>query len=163
MAAGGWPRTLESMNEQQPIAPRSVPQRQPRLLDRIGGRAVIERIVDDFYDRVEEDAELRAIFPDDLEAGREKQKLFFEQWLGGEPRYSEQYGHPRLRMRHFPFVIDQRLAGLWLRHMVEAFRAVGVGEAEIMEVFADLGPLAHHMVNADQDVPRAPIGDAFLT
>ena len=148
------------MDEQQPVAPRTVP---PRLLERIGGRAAIERIVREFYDRVEADAELRAVFPADLEGGRAKQTLFLEQWLGGEPRYSERYGHPRLRARHFPFVIDERLAGLWLRHMAEAFRAAGVGEPEIAEVFADLGPLAHHMVNAGQDVPRAPLGDAFLT
>jgi len=149
------------MNE-QPIAPRTVPERKPRLLERIGGRAVIERIVDDFYARVEADAELRAVFPANLEAGREKQKLFLEQWLGGEPRYSLTYGHPRLRARHFPFVIDERASGRWLRHMGEAFRAAGVGEQEIAEVFADLGPLAHHMINAHEDVPRAPIGDAFL-
>ena len=151
------------MNEQQPIPPRVAPVRRPRLFERIGGRATIERIVREFYDRVEADAELRAVFPDDLEGGRAKQTLFLEQWLGGEPRYSESYGHPRLRARHFPFVIDERLAGLWLRHMGEAFRAAGVDEPEIAEVFADLGPLAHHMVNATDDVPRAPLGDAFLT
>ncbi len=155
------------MNEQpipgSPPAGRAPAQRQPALLDRIGGREVIERIVEAFYDLVEADAELRALFPEDLRAGREKQALFMEQWLGGEPRYSEQYGHPRLRMRHFPFVIDERMAGLWLRHMGEAFRAVGVGEQEMAEVFADLGPLARHMVNAHQDVPRTPLGDVRLT
>ena len=148
--------------EQQP-ALRTVPEQRPRLLERIGGRTVIERIVREFYDRVEADPELRALFPEDLASGREKQTLFLEQWLGGEPRYSERFGHPRLRMRHFPFVIDERAAGRWLRHMGEAFRAAGVGEPEIAEVFADLGPLARHMVNADQDVPRGPIGDAFLS
>ncbi|MEI7925445.1 MAG: globin [Chloroflexota bacterium] len=154
------------MNEQPASnspAGRAPAQRQPALLDRIGGREVIERIVEAFYNLVEADAELRALFPEDLRAGREKQALFMEQWLGGEPRYSEQYGHPRLRMRHFPFVIDERMAGLWLRHMGEAFRAVGVGEQEMAEVFADLGPLARHMVNAHQDVPRTPLGDVRLT
>jgi hemoglobin len=146
-----------------PSAGRAPAQRQPALLERIGGREVIERIVEAFYNLVEADAELRALFPEDLRAGREKQALFLEQWLGGEPRYSERYGHPRLRMRHFPFVIDERAAGLWLRHMGEAFRAVGVGEQEMAEVFADLGPLARHMVNAHQDVPRTPLGDVRLT
>ena len=146
-----------------PVAGRTVAQRQPRLLERIGGRPVVERIVELFYDLVEQDAELRALFPEDLHAGREKQAMFLEQWLGGEPRYSAQHGHPRLRMRHFPFVIDERAVGLWLRHMGEAFRAAGVGPQEIAEVFVDLGPLARHMVNADQDVPRTPLGRAFLT
>ena len=144
------------------IPPRAPAPREPALLERIGGRAVIERIVREFYDRVEADADLRAIFPADLASGREKQALFLEQWLGGEPRYSARYGHPRLRMRHFPFVIDERAAGRWLRHMGEAFRAAGVGEDEIAEVFADLGPLAQQMVNANDPVPRAPLGDVFL-
>ena len=148
---------------QSPIAARAAAQRQPALLERIGGRAAVERIVREFYRRVEADAELRALFPADMTAGREKQLLFMEQWLGGEPRYSERYGHPRLRARHFPVVIDEHAAGRWLRHMGEAFRAVGVGEQEIAEVFVGLGPLARHMVNAGDDVPRAPIGDAFLT
>ena len=146
-----------------PGAGRAPATRQPHLLERIGGREVIERIVDEFYDRVEADEELRAIFPADVRAGREKQAMFLEQWLGGEPRYSAQFGHPRLRMRHFPFVIDERAAGRWLRHMGEAFRAVGVGEQEMAEGFVELGPLARHMVNANHEVPRDAIGDAFLT
>ncbi len=148
----------------EPLIPlRAPPTRQPGLLERIGGRPVIERVVREFYDRVEADEELRRLFPDDLTEGREKQALFLEQWLGGEPRYSERYGHPRLRMRHFPFVIDERAAGRWLRHMGEAFRAAGVPEREMQEVFAGLGPLARQMVNADDDVPREPLAESFLT
>lgn len=142
--------------------PRIRATRQAALLDRIGGSEVIRRIVWDFYERVERDPELRPLFPEDMAPGREKQALFLEQWLGGEPRYSELYGHPRMRRRHFPFVIDQRAAGRWLHHMGEAFRAAGVGEQEIQEVFAGLGPLAKHMINADEDVPREPLGDAWL-
>ena len=68
------------------------------LIERVGGREVVERFVDDFYDRIEQDEVLRPLFPADLSAGRAKQKLFFVQWLGGEPGYSERYGHPRLRL-----------------------------------------------------------------
>ena len=142
--------------------PRARAQRQSNLFERVGGREAIERIVDDFYRRVEQDPELRSLFPEDLSEGREKQALFLEQWLGGEPRYSARWGHPRLRRRHFPFVIDERAVGRWLRHMGEAFRAAGVGEQEIQEVFAGLGPLAKHMANADEDVPREPLGSAWL-
>ena len=144
------------------IPPREPATRQPELFERIGGRPIIERIVREFYDRVEADEELRPLFPDDLTEGRQKQVLFLEQWLGGEARYSEQYGHPRLRMRHFPFTIDERAAGRWLRHMGEAFRAAGVPDREMQEVFAGLGPLARHMVNSDQDVPREPLTETFL-
>lgn len=150
------------MNEPLIPLPRERASREPGLFERMGGRPVVERIVREFYDRVEADEELRQLFPDEMTAGREKQALFLEQWLGGEPRYSEQYGHPRLRARHFPFVIDERAAGLWLRHMGEAFRAAGVPEREMQEVFAGLGPLAKHMVNASEDVPREPLKETFL-
>jgi len=145
-----------------PIPPRQPTPRQPNLWERVGGREVVERVVAEFYDRVEADAELRALFPDDMTAGRIKQAEFLEQWLGGEARYSAKYGHPRLRMRHFPFVIDQRGAGLWLRHMAEALRAGGVGETEIAEILNGLGPLARHMVNVDDDVPRNLPGSQFM-
>ncbi len=147
----------------RPIAPRIKTTRQPALLERIGGREVIERVVDGFYDQVEADEELRPLFPEDLGPGREKQKWFLEQWLGGEPLYSQRFGHPRLRRRHFPFVITERSAGRWLRHMIQAFRDQGVDEPEIAEIVAVFGPMAKHMVNADEDVPRDPIGDIFLT
>ncbi len=146
-----------------PIPPRERAARQENLFERIGGREMVQRITREFYDRVEADAELRPMFPEDLAHGREKQALFMEQWLGGEPVYSAEYGHPRLRRRHFPFVIDQRAAGRWMRHMGEALRAAGVGEPEIAEILTGLGPMARHMINADQPVPREPLGDAFLT
>ena len=88
--------------------------------------------VEEFYRRVEADEELRRLFPEDLTEGREKQALFLEQWLGGEPRYSELYGHPRLRMRHFPFLIDEKgkIAGAWYKvspadTVPEATKALG--------------------------------------
>ena len=142
--------------------PRTRATRQENLFERIGGREVVRRITEDFYERVERDPELRPLFPEDLASGREKQAMFLEQWLGGEPLYSQRFGHPRLRRRHFPFVIDERAAGRWLRHMGDAFRAAGVGEQEIAEVFAGLGPLAKHMINAHENVPREPLGDAWM-
>ncbi len=124
------------------------------LLQRIGGSDAVSRIVETFYRHVEADAEQRALYPDDLEPGKENLKLFFEQWMGGEPRYTQLYGHPRLRMRHFPFVIDDLAAGRWLRYMRQAMQEEGVTEQDLRQIFEALGPLAHHMVNAGQDVPR---------
>lgn len=147
---------------QAPPPPRVPATRQPDLWARIGGREGLERVVDEFYARVEADPYLRPMFPEDMAPGRLKQAEFLEQWVGGEARYSMKYGHPRLRMRHFPFVIDQRAAGLWLRYMGEGLRAAGVGEREIAEILNGLGPLARHMINVDDDVPREPLGDARL-
>ena len=124
------------------------------LFTRIGGGGAVARIVERFYELVEADAEQRAIYPEDLEPGKENLKLFFEQWMGGAARYSELYGHPRLRIRHFPFVIDELAAGRWLRYMRQAMKDEGMDEATLATVFKAFGPLAHHMVNAGQDVPR---------
>lgn len=152
----------DEQREQLRPPPRMPAVRQDNLWERVGGREVIERVVVEFYARLAADPELRPLFPEDMSAGLEKQTEFLEQWLGGEARYSAKYGHPRLRMRHFPFVITQRGAGLWLRYMAEAMRVAGVGEPEIAEILNGLGPLARHMVNVDDDVPRESIGDIRL-
>ena len=117
------------------------------LFQRVGGRAGVRAIVTRFYEFVEADAPLRAIYPADLEPGKEKLMLFLEQWLGGEGAYSELYGHPRLRMRHLPFVITEHGSGRWLRHMRQAMAENGVSDADQREIFAALSPLARHMVN----------------
>lgn len=132
------------------------------LFDRAGGAEGVARIVEAFYRRVEADSHLRPIYPEDLGPGKEKLTLFLMQWLGGPATYSEKFGHPRLRIRHFPFVIDDLAAGRWLRNMREAWQEEGVGEDVIAAVFERFGPLAHHMVNAGQDVPREPLGDVRL-
>lgn len=132
------------------------------LIECAGGRETIEWAVDHFYDRVERDPILRPIYPQDLRPGREKLKLFFVQWLGGPPLYSERYGHPRLRRRHFPFVIDEQAAERWLALMSEALAAAGIPQAVRSAIEQRLRPLAFHMVNAHQDVPREPLGDVWM-
>ncbi|MEO6397959.1 MAG: globin [Tepidiformaceae bacterium] len=129
--------------------------RETSQYTQLGGDEAIRRIVERFYQLVEGDAVQRAIYPADLEPGKEKLRLFLAQWMGGPSRYSELYGHPRLRIRHFPFVIDELAAGRWLRYMRQAMKEEGMDESTLTAVFKALGPLAHHMVNAGQDVPRA--------
>lgn len=130
-------------------------QASDALIHRIGGPSAVGRIVEAFYELVEADAVQRAIYPEDLAPGKENLKLFLVQWLGGPPGYSALYGHPRLRLRHFPFVIDELAAGRWLRYMRQAMKDEGVSEEDLRVIFERLGPLAHHMVNAGQDIPRS--------
>ncbi len=133
------------------------------ILASVGGAEGVDTIVEAFYRRIEADQQMRAIYPHDLEPGKEKLKLFLVQWLGGPPKYTERYGHPRLRMRHFPFVIGDLHAGRWLRYMREAWTEHGVPHDVQSVVFERLGPLARHMVNDKDDVPRTPLGDVRLS
>jgi len=115
--------------------------------ERLGGRAVLHRVVDDFYARIDADAELRPVFPDDLVPGREKQKLFLEQWLGGEPLYERAHGPPMMRRRHLPFAITVPAAERWLTHFAAALAADGTDEGLATEIMTALRPLAMRMVN----------------
>jgi hemoglobin len=86
----------------------------------VGGQAFFDALVERFYARVEVDPTLRPLYPDDLEPGRRALALFLGQYWGGPPTYSEEKGHPRLRMRHAPFRIDAGARDAWLRAMLAA-------------------------------------------
>ena len=89
------------------------------LYDAVGGMAFFERLVDRFYDGVESDPELRRLYPepDDLGPARRRLTLFLAQYWGGPGTYTEERGHPRLRMRHSPFAIGPAERDRWLVHM----------------------------------------------
>lgn len=98
------------------------------IYEMVGGAETFQRLVDDFYDRVEADPVLRAVFPENLEPGKRWQFLFLSQYFGGPTQYGIERGHPRLRMRHMPFVIDAEARDHWLAHMLAAIDAVGIEE-----------------------------------
>jgi hemoglobin len=92
-----------------------------------GGPEAFTALVDAFYDGVENDPLLRPLYPADAEGmaeARENLALFLMQYFGGPTRYAEKRGHPRLRMRHFPFAIGPAERDAWLRHMNAAIDAV---------------------------------------
>ncbi len=120
---------------------------QRTLFDRVGGRDTVEAIIDALYDRIETDPDLRPLFPSDLSAGRLHQQLFFEQWLGGEARYNERRGSPRLRQRHLQFPIDRPSVDRWLTHMSAALAFCGVDAETAGEIMESLEPLALHFIN----------------
>jgi hemoglobin len=93
--------------------------RQPSLYDQVGGMAFFERLVDCFYVHVAADPELLAHYPepDDLGPARRRLHLFLAQYFGGPTTYSDERGHPRLRQRHMPFVVDADARDRWLRAM----------------------------------------------
>lgn len=120
---------------------------QKTVFEQIGGLPTFERLVNDFYSRIEADPELRPVFPADLEEGKHAQMLFLAQYFGGPDVYSQQRGHPRLRMRHAPFTIGQRERDLWLGHMLAAIDAVGITEPARTEMRDYFNRAATFMIN----------------
>lgn len=107
-----------------------MPDNESSLYDKVGGAPTFQKLVAVFYARVEQDIELRAIFPPDLEPGKRWQYLFLSQYWGGPQDYAKERGHPRLRMRHAPFPISPALRDRWLSHMLAAIDEVGIAEPE---------------------------------
>jgi len=104
----------------------AAPGEPATLFDRVGGMAFFEVLVDRFYDGVVTDPVLAPMYPaDDLDGARERLALFLAQYWGGPTTYSERRGHPRLRMRHARFPVDQRARDTWISHMEAAVGAAG--------------------------------------
>ncbi|MEL7158073.1 MAG: globin [Actinomycetota bacterium] len=95
----------------------------PTTVFDVVGRSFFIDLVDDFYRRVAADPVLRPSYPDDLTESRRTLAWFLIQYWGGPTDYSDERGHPRLRMRHAPFVIGQRERDAWLEHMTAAVAA----------------------------------------
>lgn len=121
------------------------------VYQRVGGDPVFERIVEEFYARVAADPVLRPMFPEDLTEGKRWQFLFLTQFFGGPARYAVERGHPRLRMRHSPFPIDQQARDHWLSHMLAAIDAVGVEESARNEMRDYFERAATFMINREAE------------
>ena len=122
------------------------------LYERVGGKAFFSSLVDHFYDGVEADPVLRPLYEHDLPGARVRLRGFLIQYWGGPTTYSDERGHPRLRMRHAPFVIAERERDHWLRHMRRAVDAVmpPVADAERAELLAYFEAAAEAMRNASR-------------
>jgi len=125
------------------------PPEAPTLYDAAGGMAFFERLVGRFYEGVAQDEVLSALYPEapDFTGARHRLTLFLAQYWGGPTTYNEERGHPKLRMRHFPFTVGPLQRDHWLKHMTEAVRASGADEA-IQEALLDyFVKAAEHMRN----------------
>ena len=102
------------------------------LFDVVGGQAFFDKVVDAFYDAVEHDPVLLPLYPEgsDTVGARRRLALFLSQYWGGPTTYSDERGHPRLRMRHSPYVIGDRERDRWLLHMVAAIEVAAVSLPE---------------------------------
>jgi hemoglobin len=114
----------------------------------VGGEATFRAIVARFYAQVAADDVLRALYPlDDLAGAQERLALFLMQYWGGPATYSQQRGHPRLRMRH-SFAIGPAAREAWLRAMRVAVDEAHLAEPHRERLWSYLESTAHAMTNS---------------
>ena len=122
----------------------------PSAYDRMGGHDTFVRLVAVFYRGVASDEPLRALYPEeDLGPAEERLRMFLEQYFGGPNTYSEQRGHPRLRMRHAGFAVTPTQLDRWLTHMLAACDEIALPKAEDTELRSYLTYAATFMLNAE--------------
>ncbi|MCB5184096.1 group II truncated hemoglobin [Methylobacillus gramineus] len=122
------------------------------FFDLLGGVERIRELVERFYDVMDTDtraAALRALHPEDLTSAREKLFMFLTGWTGGPQLYIERYGHPRLRMRHMPFAIDESARDQWMYCMIKAMNDIGVDDAVMTKLSEALWGVADFMRNRE--------------
>jgi hemoglobin len=100
-----------------------VSEQQVTLYEAVGGEPYFTGLVERFYAAVADDELLRPMYPRDLTGAEERLRLFLMQYWGGPTTYSDQRGHPRLRMRHNPYPVDIAARDAWLRAMIAAVEA----------------------------------------
>ncbi len=138
-------------------------QLAPSHFERVGGQPAVDQIVDSFYRHMAtlpEAATIRALHPADLSAIQVVFKKYLAEWLGGPKRYSEERGHPRLRLRHQPFRIGIAERDAWMLCMRAAMEEV-IGSACLRELLLQqLFKVADWMRNSDVHLapqPRAEV------
>ena len=116
--------------------------------EHVGGRATFEKLVRAFYAGVRTDEVLWPMYPEsDLEGAIQRLTGFLEQYWGGPGTYSEQRGHPRLRMRHQPFRVNPEARDRWLAHMRVAVDTLALAPLDDAMLWDYLDRAAHAMVN----------------
>jgi len=109
--------------------------------ERIGGEAKVRALVQRFYqlmDELPEAHRIRKMHHISLKNSEDKLFMFLSGWMGGPQLYVEQFGHPRLRMRHLPFSIGDEERDQWMLCMTQALQEVVEDEAlrkELTEAF----------------------------
>ncbi len=126
----------------------------PSIYEAMGGHDAFVLLVHRFYEGVASDPVLRPLYPEeDLGPAERRQLMFLEQYWGGPTTYSDERGHPRLRMRHAPFAVTPAARERWLVHMragVELMNLPGPLEDQLWDY---LVASAHAMVNTFDETP----------
>lgn len=118
--------------------------------EEIGGETGVRALVDRFYDLMDLEprfAALRAMHPTPLDGSRDKLFWFLCGWLGGPSHYEQRFGHPRLRMRHFPYAIGVKERNDWMACMEQAMNEVDMPDALRQRLHASFNGTADWMRN----------------
>lgn len=118
--------------------------------ERLGGSGAIRKLVDRFYDLMDEDPDyyaIRKLHPADLTDSRDKLAWFLNGWTGGPSDYIDRFGHPMLRRRHMPFPIGETERDQWMGCMLRAMDEAGVETALREELKAAFFKTADFMRN----------------
>lgn len=125
----------------------------PSHFERIGGAEKVLALVHNFYRAMDELPEaygIRKLHAQNLQGAEEKLYKFLSGWMGGPQLYVEQYGHPMLRKRHFPFSIGAAERDQWLLCMKQALNEVVEDAALREELLAAFAKVAEHMRNKQE-------------
>lgn len=121
---------------------------EPSLYEAVGGEETFVKLVHRFYQGVREDPLLRPMYPEeDLDGAEDRLRMFLVQYWGGPRTYSDQRGHPRLRMRHAPFAVTEEARDAWLRHMRAAVEDIALPAEQENTLWDYLVYAAQSMVN----------------
>jgi len=130
------------------------PDEAPSFYDQVGGHETFELLVRRFYEGVAADPVLKPMYPDhDMPGAIWRLTAFLEQYWGGPQTYSEQRGHPRLRMRHNPFHINPDARDRWLAHMRTAVDSLALPPLLETTLWDYLERAAFSMVNTFEETP----------
>jgi hemoglobin len=112
------------------------------------GESGLTRLVAAFYRRVPQDDILGPMYPaHDLAGSEQRLRDFLIYRLGGPPRYIEQRGHPRLRVRHAPFHINQAARERWMQLMTAALEEAAFPPEADQFLRTFLGEIATFLIN----------------
>jgi hemoglobin len=126
--------------------------------DAVGGEETFRLLVHRFYAGVAEDPVLRPLYPEpDLSGAEERLRMFLVQYWGGPRTYSEQRGHPRLRMRHVTFRIGPRERDAWLARMHDAMDSIELTDSQRSTLWDYLVMAAQSLVNVPSDPAVDPL------
>jgi hemoglobin len=130
---------------------RSLPSART-FFEEVGGHDTFVRLVHRFYQGVRQDPVLARLYPqDDWDGAEWRLRSFLEQYWGGPTTYSQERGHPRLRMRHAPFAIGTAERDAWLRHMRAAVDSLRLSTEQDAALWGYLEMAARSMQNRFPD------------